>query len=245
MKKPTPFVPTRLNKYLAQAGIASRRKADEMIAQGRVSIEGKVIRELGHVLQKKPVGLEVDGAPVDSVSGKKHYYAFYKPKNVVTTMSDPEDRPCVGDFIRRMDTRLFPIGRLDFDAEGILILTNDGDLAHRLSHPSFNIEKKYEVKVKGKPSPETLDKLKRGLKLEDGFVKPTFVKVVKSMKENSWIEVRVTEGRNHLIKRIWLRLKHPVIKLLRSEFAGIKLKDMRPGEIKKLLPKDISHLQDL
>lgn len=244
MKKP-PFVPVRLNKYLAQAGIASRRKADELITQGRISIDGKTITELGLVLQKKPVRLEVDGTPVDSVSGKKHYYIFYKPKNVVTTMSDPEQRPCVGDFIRKMDQRLFPIGRLDFDAEGILILTNDGDLAHKLSHPSFGIEKKYEVKIKGKPSHETLEKLKRGLKLEDGFVKPTFVKIVKTMKENTWVDIRVTEGRNHLIKRIWLRLKHPVIKLVRSEFAGIKAKGIRPGEIKKLGSKDLLHLLSL
>jgi 23S rRNA pseudouridine2605 synthase len=244
MKK-SKFTPTRLNKYLAQAGIASRRKADEMITQGRVSIGGKTIRELGLVLQEKPKDLEVDGSPVEPVSSKKQYFAFYKPKNVVTTMSDPEDRPCVGDFIRKMDIHLFPIGRLDFDAEGILILTNDGELAHKLSHPSFGIEKKYEVKVKGKPSGETIEKLKRGLKLEDGFVKPTFVKVVKLMKENSWIDIRVTEGRNHLIKRIWLRLKHPVIKLVRSEFAGIKARDLKPGQIKKLQPKDLSHLLDL
>lgn len=244
MKKPA-FTPTRLNKYLAQAGVASRRKADLLITQGRVSIGGKTITELGHVLQKKPVDLEVDGSPIEPVSSKKEYYAFYKPKNVVTTMSDPEDRPCVGDFIQRMDKHLFPIGRLDFDAEGILILTNDGDLAHKLSHPSFGIEKKYEVKVKGKPSPATIDKLRRGVKLEDGFVKPTFVKVTKVAKENSWVDIKVTEGRNHLIKRIWLRLDHPVIKLVRSEFAGIRLRDMKPGQIKKLLPKDFSHLLDL
>lgn len=244
MKKP-PFAPTRLNKYLAQAGVASRRKADLLITQGRVTIGGKVIKELGHVLQAKPVDLEVDGSPIEPVSGKKEYFAFYKPKNVVTTMSDPEGRPCVGDFIEKMDKHLFPIGRLDFDAEGLLILTNDGDMAHKLSHPSFGIEKKYEVKVKGKPSPETIDKLRRGVKLEDGFVKPTFVKVTKVSKQNSWVDIKVTEGRNHLIKRIWLRLDHPVIKLIRSEFADIRLRDMKPGQIKKLLPHDISHLRDL
>jgi 23S rRNA pseudouridine2605 synthase len=242
---PKAFVPIRLNRYIAQAGLASRRKADEMIKQGRVTIDGKQITELGHVLKEKPVNMEVDGSPIVGTSTKKNYFIFYKPKNVITTMSDPEGRPCVGDYINKMDQHLFPVGRLDFDAEGLLLLTNDGDLAHKLSHPSFGIEKTYQVKVKGKPSDETIAKLKKGVKLEDGFVRPSHVKIVRVMKQNSWVDVTVTEGRNHLIKRIWLRLNHPVIKLTRYRFAGLSLKDMRPGQIKKLQTKDIQSLQKL
>lgn len=242
---PKAFTPIRLNKYLAQAGVASRRKADEMIKTGRVTIDGKVVKELGFVLQEKPKSLEVDAEPIQPASKKREYYAFYKPKNVVTTMNDPEGRPCVGEFIRKMDRKLFPVGRLDFDAEGLLILTNDGDLAHKLSHPKFEIKKTYQVKVKGKPSIETIDKLKRGIKLTDGFIKPTYVKVIKSLKLNSWIDITVTEGRNHLIKRIWQRFDHSVLKLVRSEFAGITIRNLAPGQIRRLQESDVKKLQSL
>lgn len=242
---PKAFTPIRLNKYLAQAGVASRRKADDLIKQGRVTIDGKVIKELGFTLKEKPKSVEVDEASIMGASGKKEYYAFYKPKNVITTMDDPEGRPCVGDYIRKMDRRLFPVGRLDFDAEGLLLLTNDGELAHQLSHPKFEVEKTYQVKVKGKPTTETIEKLKRGLKLEDGFIKPTYVKVIKSLKQNTWIDIRITEGRNHLIKRIWQRLDHYVLKLVRSEFAGLSIKTMMPGEIRKLQTQEIQKLSKL
>ena len=242
MPKAKHFEPIRLNKYLARTGIASRRKADELIRQGRVSIDGQVISELGYTLQTKPRSVEVDEVSVDLAAKKRDYYAFYKPKNVVTTMSDPEGRPCVGDYIKQLDKHLFPVGRLDFDAEGLLILTNDGDLAHRLSHPRFEVEKLYQVKIKGKPSPATIEKLKRGVKLEDGFIKPTYVKVVKSLKENTWVDIKVTEGRNHLIKRIWQRLDHFVLKLVRTEFAGITTKNLVPGQTRKLQPGEIQKI---
>src|SRR5690606_2643139 len=132
---------------------------------------------LGFKLESLDQTIEVDGIPIDKPSKKKHYYALYKPKNVVTTLSDPEKRPCIGDLVSLMDTHVFPVGRLDYDAEGLLLLTNDGELSNALLHPKFHVEKTYRVKVKGRPSPETMAKIKKGIKLEDGFAKPTMVKV--------------------------------------------------------------------
>ncbi|MCB0271472.1 MAG: rRNA pseudouridine synthase [Bdellovibrionales bacterium] len=235
----------RINKYLAQLGIASRRKADELLAQGRVSINGEVIKQHGVQVDIDQDEVEVDGVVVGKPNRKKHYYALYKPKNVVTTISDPEKRPCVGDLIKTFDTHVFPVGRLDFDAEGLLLLTNDGEASNRMLHPTYHVEKTYRVKVKGVPSKETMAKLAKGIKLDDGFIKPSFVKLEKILKENSWITMTITEGRKHLVKRIWLRLDHPVIRLVRTEFGPIKLLDLKPGEVRKLTPKEIQKIQSI
>lgn len=232
----------RLNRYLAKQGVASRRKADNLIVAGRVEVQGKIIRELGFKISKNERDVCVDGVPLDPPSNKNFYFALNKPKNVVTTLSDPEGRPTVADFLPSTDTRIFPVGRLDFDAEGILLMTNDGDLAHKLTHPKFEVKKTYSVKVKGKPTHETLTKLRKGLRLEDGFAKPLFVELERTTQNHSWIKVTINEGRNHLIKRMWLRVGHPVIKLIRKEFAGITAKNLRFGEIRPLSKREIAHL---
>ncbi|MEZ4820284.1 MAG: pseudouridine synthase [Bdellovibrionota bacterium] len=196
-------------------------------------------------MQVDPLSDEVtlDDVPVGKPGKKKHYYALYKPQNVVTTLSDPEKRPCIGDLVKLMDTHVFPIGRLDFDAEGLLLLTNDGEASNKLMHPRYHVDKTYRVKVKGHPSKETVDKLKRGIKLEDGFVKPSSVKVEKMLKENAWVQMTIAEGKNHLVKRIWLRLKHPVIRLIRTDFGPIRIKDMKPGDLRKLSKVEIEAIQ--
>ncbi|MEZ4704227.1 MAG: pseudouridine synthase [Bdellovibrionota bacterium] len=231
----------RLNRFLALQGVCSRRKADQLIQEGRVEVNGQLITELGHKIEPKK-GLEicVDGVPIDIVMGKRWYYAFYKPKNVITTMSDPEQRPCVGDYLQKFSARLFPIGRLDFDAEGLLIVTNDGDLSHKLAHPKFSIKKTYLVKIKGKVTPGLIDKIAGGLRLEDGWVKPTHVSIDKVLKENTWIKITLTEGRNHIVKNIFLHVGNPVIKLVRTEFAGIRLQTLKPGEFRELTKKELS-----
>lgn len=233
----------RLNKYLAQLGIASRRKADELIAQGRVSINGKQVRQLGVQVHPEQDEVAVDDVPVGKPGKKKHYYALYKPKNVVTTLSDPEKRPCIGDLVELMDTHVFPVGRLDFDAEGLLLLTNDGNISNKLLHPKYHVNKLYRVKVKGHPNKETIGKLRRGVKLEDGFVKPSEVKTEKKLKENAWVQITVGEGKNHLVKRIFMRVNHPVIRLIRTEFGPIKLGDMKPGDLRRLTKQEIQQIQ--
>lgn len=234
----------RINKYLAQLGVASRRKADELIAQRRVEINGKTVTEMGTQVDPLTQTVSVDGVDVGKPKkGKKHYYALYKPKNVITTLSDPEKRPSVGDMVATLDTHVFPVGRLDFDAEGLLLLTNDGDVAHALMHPSFDVVKTYRVKVKGVPSIETMALLKKGVTLEDGFIKPTSVKIEKALSQNAWIIIKVKEGRKHLVKRIFFRVSHPVIRLIRTDFGPIRLKPLKSGQIRKLNGQEIQALQ--
>lgn len=235
--------PIRLNKYLAQLGIASRRKADEMITQGRVSIDGETVRTLGVKVDPSSQEIAVDHVPVDKPPSRKDFWAFYKPKNVVTTLKDPEKRPCVGDWVDQMKTHVFPVGRLDFDAEGLLLLTNDGELSNRLLHPRYHVVKTYRIKVKGHPDNLILKKLRSGVKLEDGFIKPKTVKIEKQLKENSWMIIQVTEGRKHLVKRMCLRIGHPVIRLIRVGFGPLTVQDLKPGQMRKLTPQEIKELR--
>lgn len=245
MKRPMPDPTLRLNRYLAQLGVASRRKADELIAGGRVSIKGKLIQELGFKVAPGTKGIEIDGVPLERSKGRNVYFVLNKPRGVVTTLSDPEGRPTVAEFFAKVQERIFPVGRLDYDAEGVLLLTNDGDLAHRLMHPRYGAKKTYLVKVKGKPAPETVSKLRNGIRLEDGFAKPLELKFERGTKNNSWYRMTVAEGRNRLVKRIWLRVGHPVSKLVRTNFAGISLGDLPTGEIRPLRRNEIDRLLSL
>jgi 23S rRNA pseudouridine2605 synthase len=235
----------RLNRYLAQLGVASRRKADEMISAGRVSIRGTVVRELGFKVAPGTKGIEIDGAPLERSKTKPVYLLLNKPRGVVTTLSDPEGRPTVAEFASVVKERVFPVGRLDYDAEGVLLLTNDGDLAHRLTHPRFGARKTYLVKVKGKPTVEAVAKLRRGFKLDDGFAKPLEVKFDRATKTSSWYRMTVAEGRNHLVKRMWMRAGHLVSRLVRVDFAGIHLGSLKSGELRELTRDEIRKLKAL
>jgi 23S rRNA pseudouridine2605 synthase len=234
----------RLNVILSRSGVASRRHADAMIASGRVSVDGKIVRILGTKVDPSLHEIAVDGIPIEKPKKDHVYFVLYKPRNIVTTMSDPEGRPTIADYIPP-GRRAFPVGRLDYDAEGLILLTSDGDLAHKLMHPKFGAERTYMVKVKGRPSPEKIAKLRRGLKLEDGFCKPLEVKFEKNVKENTWYRMKVAEGRNRLIKRLWLRMDHPVVKLVRIEYAGLKLGELPIGKVRPLRPAEIQKLQSL
>jgi len=235
----------RINKYLSQMGIASRRKADLLVEKGRVSVNGQVVKQLGLKIDPAVDLVSIDDEPVNRKSPKKTYYMLYKPRNVMTTLSDPEKRPCVGDILPQLQAHVFPVGRLDFDAEGLLLLTNQGDLAHQMLHPKFHVTKTYLVKIKGHPSPETIQKIKRGIKLEDGFIKPEFVKVDKILKENAWVKITISQGRKHLVKRIWQRFDHPVIRLIRTAFGPLQIKSMKPGQIRKLTKDEIELIESL
>jgi 23S rRNA pseudouridine2605 synthase len=216
-----------------------------MISSGRVSIRGKIVSELGFKVAEGIKGIEIDGMPIERGRARKVYWLLNKPKGVVTTLSDPEGRPTVVEFLSRVKERVFPVGRLDYDAEGVLLLTNDGDLAHRLTHPRFGATKTYRVKVKGTPTPESLAKLRNGFRLEDGFAKPVEVKFERATKSCSWYRMTVAEGRNHLVKRMWMRVGHLVSKLVRVNFAGITLGTLRSGEIRPLRADEVTRLKAL
>ena len=209
----------RLQKILAEMGVASRRRAEDLIREGRVTVNGRSAR-IGDKVDPLKDHIKVDGRLLAS-HGAKVYLMLHKPKNVVTTVEDPEGRTTVMDLIKGRMPRLFPVGRLDYDAEGILLLTNDGELAHRLSHPSFHVPRTYSVKVKGKPSPEEIRKMSRGMALEDGPTAPCRVVLQKETRENAWVEMTLHEGRNRQVKRMWERIGYPVWKLQRISFAGL------------------------
>ncbi|MGB9699705.1 MAG: pseudouridine synthase [Thermodesulfobacteriota bacterium] len=233
----------RISKILAEAGIASRRKAEELIREGRVTVNGRVA-QIGDKADPAKDHIKVDGRRVSPPTNKV-YIILYKPKGVVTSTDDPEGRTTVLDLIKPLKTRLFPIGRLDFDAEGVLLLTNDGELAHCLTHPSFQVPRKYLVKIKGQPPEEEIEKLRQGIKLADGHTAPCLIFPVKKTKENLWVEMTLYEGRNRQIKRMWEKIGYQVLKLKRIAFAGLSLGKMRPGEYRFLSPRELQKLQKI
>lgn len=233
----------RLQKILASAGVASRRAAEVLIVEGRVTINRSVVTELGTRADPLKDRIEVDGRPI-SRKGPPIYILLNKPKGYISTAADPKQRPTVTDLLKKIKARVFPVGRLDFDAEGALLMTNDGELTNRLIHPRHQVSKKYLVKVRGVPVDKTLQKLRAGVYLEDGRTGPAEVRFVRAtQQENSWIEITVTEGRNRLIKRMCKRVGHPVQKLKRTEFAGLKLGRLKLGEFRRLTDREVERLK--
>lgn len=239
----------RLQKVLARAGVASRRKAEELIEEGRVRVNDTTVLELGVKVDPEVDEVRVDGKKIRIFSEahlEKVYLLLNKPPNTLTTTSDDRGRKTVMELISNISgTRLFPVGRLDFDAEGALLLTNDGDLAHRLTHPRFHVPKTYHAKVKGRPTEESLEKIRRGLYLDDGPTKPAHVEILQDAKVNTWCEITVTEGRNRLIKRMFWRIRHPVMKLIRVEFAGLNVDGMRSGDSRMLTKAEVQQVRDM
>jgi 23S rRNA pseudouridine2605 synthase len=223
----------RLNAYLARSGVASRRKADELIKAGRVSVNG----EPGQLNTFVESGdrVEVDGREVSAQ--RLAYLLLHKPAGVVTTASDPQGRPTVVGLVPR-DVRVVPVGRLDVDTTGALVLTNDGELAHRLAHPKYEVEKVYDAEVEGEPSDETLRRLAQGLKLEDGVTAPAAVLRLGP----SAIELSIHEGRNRQVRRMLEAVGHPVRALHRSRYAGLTLEGLAPGEWRALTPSEVERL---
>jgi 23S rRNA pseudouridine2605 synthase len=231
----------RLQKFLAQAGIASRRSAEKLIAEGRVSVNRRRVVELGTKVDPAQDLVTVDGRRVVPREIPA-YFVLYKPAGVVTTLRDPQGRPSVGDLLRGRSPRLFPVGRLDYDAEGALIATSDGELAHRLSHPRFGVPRLYLVKVKGHPSPQVVEQLRRGVKLEEGLAKPLSAQVYRLAERNCWLSLQVAEGRSHLIKRLCAAVGHPVLRLFRFSYAGIGVEGLKAGEARQLEDFEVEQL---
>jgi len=231
----------RLQKYLARAGVASRRHAEELITAGRVTVNNETVTELGSRVEPGTDLVSVDGTLV-TPPDVSSYYLLYKPIGVVTTLSDPQGRPTVGNYVEETGKRLFPVGRLDYDAEGALLFTDDGALAHKLTHPSFQVPRMYLAKVKGVPDAATLDKLRGGVRLEDGMATPLSVDVFEAAERNTWLKIVVAEGRPHLIKRLCAAVGHPVVRLFRPAYAGIGVEGMRPGELRALKKSEVEQL---
>lgn len=232
----------RLQKVLARAGIASRRKAEELILAGRVEVDGRKVRELGVKVDPAREMIRVDGALVADIADRV-YYVLFKPSGCVTTMSDPEGRPSIEDYAHKLPERVFPVGRLDYDAEGAVILTNDGELAHRLMHPRFGAQRTYLAKVKGFVPPAVIEKLREGVRLEDGMAKPVTAELVSRAIRNTWIRLVLTEGRPHLVKRLCEAVGHPVQRLYRSDYAGVSVDGMMAGELRELTSIELRALQ--
>jgi len=232
----------RLHKFLARAGVASRRSAERLIDERRVAVNNRVVTEQGTKVDPDKDLVTVDGKLIQPREAPS-YFIFYKPPGVVTTMDDPLGRPSVADYFKKLGRRLFPVGRLDYDAEGALLVTDDGELAHRLAHPRFAVPRTYLAKVKGRPEPAALERLRRGVRLDDGLAKPLSVRVHSLAEKNTWLAIVVSEGRPHLIKRLCAAVGHPVVRLFRPSYAGVDVEGLRPGEMRALRAGEVGSLQ--
>lgn len=226
--------PVRLNKFIADSGVCSRRKADQLIAEGQVMVNGKKVYELGVRVDPKQDKVTVGGKPIRSAQ-EFVYYMFHKPKNVVTTMDDPEGRPKVGDFIQTHE-RLFPVGRLDWDTEGLLLMTNDGQFAQNVAHPKKEIPKTYLAKINDKIDPAKLKKLTDGVSIIGGKVAAKSAEKVRYGKSDKyeWIKITITEGKNRQIRRMFEKIGYDVMKLKRISIGELKLGSLEKGEYRQL-----------
>ena len=231
----------RLQKLLASAGVGSRRTCENLILEGRVSVDDNVVTELGVRIDPLKQVVHVDGERVQ-LDGSRIYLAFNKPYNVVSTMSDELGRPSVGDYVDQRKERLFHVGRLDYDTEGLLLLTNDGELANRLQHPSYGVQKTYVAMVPG-PIPRDLGKqLREGVELEDGPVSVDSFKVVDSQPGKALVQVVLHEGRKHVVRRMLEAVGHPVESLVRTDVGPVKLGELRAGKLRPLTPREVAAL---
>ncbi|HET9961363.1 MAG TPA: pseudouridine synthase [Nitrospiraceae bacterium] len=233
----------RLQKLIAGTGLTSRRKAEEMISSGRVTVNGAVVSELGTKVDPERDHVKVDGKHLRSAQPFV-YLLLNKPKHVMSTLDDPEGRPTVKDFLHGVTVRVFPVGRLDFDSEGLMLLTNNGDLAQALLHPKYHVSKTYLIKIKGVLDDENIRMLERGVRLDDGMTAPAKVVKVSKAASNSWLEVTIHEGRKHQVKRMMELVGHPVIKLTRVRMGPLSLGDLAPGAYRFLTDREANRLRE-
>ncbi|MER7133553.1 pseudouridine synthase, partial [Streptosporangium saharense] len=231
----------RLQKVLAQAGVASRRACEEMIGEGRVTVDGQVVRRFGARVDPAKQVIHVDGKRLPTMPDLV-YLAINKPLGVVSTMSDPDGRPSLADYVADRTERLFHVGRLDTETEGLILLTNDGELANRLTHPSYGVQKKYWAKVPGRIERDLSRRLKKGVELEDGLAKADSFSIVQEHGQQALVEIVLHEGRKHIVRRMLEEVGHPVIDLARIEFGPVKLGRLKPGTIRTLTLKEVGEL---
>ncbi len=231
----------RLQKVLAQAGIASRRASEDLIAAGRVTVDGQVVTELGVRVDPGHAVIHVDGMRLQ-LDTTKVYLALNKPRGVVTTMSDPEGRPSIGDLVGNRTERLFHVGRLDAETEGLLLITNDGDFSHRLQHPSYEVPKTYLAEIPG-PVPRDLgQRLRAGIELEDGLAKVDSFRMIDHKPGRALVEIILHEGRHHIVRRMLAEVGHPVMQLVRVQIGPVLLGDLLPGKNRPLTREELGTL---
>lgn len=226
----------RLQKFMADCGVASRRASEELILDGRVKVNGQTVRELGTKVNPINVQVEVDGEPIQ-LPKSKTYLAFYKPAGILSTMSDPEGRPCLADYFGNLNDRLFHVGRLDKESEGLIILTNDGHWAHEATHPSFGVKKTYLVQCEDDVSKVALERLSRGVELDDGLAKPLSI-----TRRGPFVEVVIHEGRNQIVRRMFEEVGFPVMRLIRVAIGSIKLGELPPGKWRSLSDAELTNI---
>jgi 23S rRNA pseudouridine2605 synthase len=234
----------RLQKIISRAGLASRREAERWILEGRVSVNGTVISKLGSQADPAKDSIKVDGKRIKPAAAPL-YFAFHKPAGVITTLNDPQRRPDLTQFIEKLGRkqRVFPVGRLDYNSTGLLLLTNDGELTGRLTHPRFGVKKVYRVKLSACPTAEEFALLRKGIRLEDGVTASARARVLEKLKKNAWVEIEIHEGRKREIRRIFETLGYFVEKLIRVRVGPISLGFLRPGEIRPLSQLEITALK--
>jgi len=234
----------RLQKYLALSGVASRRASEKLIAEGHVAVNGIVVTEMGVQVDEIADKITVDGAPIH-LEEEKHYLAYYKPVGEVTTVSDPEGRATVMDKFRDYPVRLYPVGRLDFDSEGLLLLTNDGDMMNSLLHPSHEVDKTYLAKVSNRVEEESIRRLRAGVQLDGRLTSPAHVRVVRYEAFDTVLLVTIHEGRYRQVRRMFEAVGHQVVQLKRVGFGPIQLGDLPRGTWRQLTPNEIRKLKEL
>ena len=233
----------RLQKVLASAGLGSRRQCEELIVEGRVEIDRKVVTELGTRVDPSEHEIRFDGEPLIS-SGKKVYLALHKPTGVLCTNRDPSGRPRAVDLVPPSEGRLFTVGRLDMSSEGLVLLTNDGDLANRLAHPRYGIRKVYQVQVAGEVVPDTIARLRKGFHLAESFCRAVDVRLKSAHKKSSMLEMVLDEGRNREVRRMLARCGHKVQRLIRVAIGPLRLADMPSGAYRPLTKRELELLRD-
>ncbi|HEY7381640.1 MAG TPA: pseudouridine synthase [Gaiella sp.] len=232
----------RLNKILAQAGLSSRRGADRLIADGHVSVNGVVTRDLATLADPDVDVVALRGTPLPRAETKR-YLLLHKPSGYVTTVRDPRGRPTVADLVADVEARLYPVGRLDWDVEGVLLMTNDGDLTHHLLHPRYGLPRVYEADVRGRVTPADLPRWRRGAMLEDGPAAPAAVELVAAPGATTRLRLTFTEGRKHEVKRYCEALGHPVVRLRRVAFGPVTLGDLPRGAHRALTTREVAALR--
>lgn len=234
----------RLQKRIANSGYTSRRKAETLITEGKVKVNGQVVTELGTKVSHSDT-VEVEGIKIEQED--KMYILFYKPTQVITSVSDDLGRKVVTDYFEDIETRIYPVGRLDYDTSGVLLLTNDGEFTNLMTHPRYHIKKKYVAKLKGYLMREQVKELEQGIELEDGFTQPAQVKIKRQDKEKNTtlVEITISEGRNRQVRRMFEYFGHEVNKLTRIQFGPLDLKGLNAGEGRVLTPHEVKTLRHL
>jgi 23S rRNA pseudouridine2605 synthase len=232
----------RLHVVLARAGVASRREAEKLIRDGRVSVNGKVVKELGVKVVWEHSTIRVDDRIIRRLDPRVTI-VLNKPKQVLTTFRDPRGRPTTAELVRAIKARLFPVGRLDYHTEGLLILTTDGELAHLLQHPRYGIPKTYRAKVKGLPGDQAIGALRSGVVLDGRATAPAQIRKVGATGKNAWLEITIREGRNRQVRRMCEAVGHRVMKLKRIRYGPIRLGDLEPGQYRHLTPGEREKLR--